>query len=679
MKNKFLLVILFIIIGSVFMVGCSQFLEKIGFVPPNSEEERVGDKAPPGQGMVRVIIGFEKPPQAAEQALIKGAGGKIKTTYRMIPAIAAQVPEKAIEALKKNPNVTEIEMDTKVYAYEVNSNWGIEAIGADIAHANNFLGDGIEVAVIDTGIDYWHGELSSIYAGGYNFVNLDNDPADDNGHGTHVAGIIAANNQAIGVAPNVALYALKALDAEGMGYISDIISAIQWASDPNGNGLADDRLDIINMSFGAPIGNIFLRLACHLAYRDGLLLVAAAGNEGGGSVGYPAAYDRVVAVSATDVYSQIASFSSTGPEVELAAPGVEIYSTLPDYSCTLSGEYGNGYGILSGTSMACPHVVGAAALVWGANSGWSNEQVRSQLTSTAQDIGLSSNEQGYGLVDVAAALGLDEEADTTPPAQVTGLTAIAVSSSQIGLSWVANTEDDLNHYNIFRDNSLIESSTATSYSDTGLTPSTSYCYQVSAVDTSGNEGTLSDQTCDTAEDETPSYCTVTFITGANGILIGETTFSDILTGTPWNEAVTVPTPEPNPGYQFDAWTPSFPTTVMESATYTANFIEDSVADDEIHVQDIAFAKKGVNLFITVTVFDGNNQPLSNVEVDMKLEFDSSSTLWNFNGTTDSEGKVTFRLKKPQSGEYTATVTDLILSGYFWDKENDPNKTATYSF
>ena len=674
MKNKFLLVILFIIIGSVFMVGCSQFLEKIGSVPPNSEEERVGDKAPPDQGMVRVIIGFDKPPQAAEQALIKGAGGKIKTTYRMIPAIAAQIPEKAIEALKKNPNVTEIEMDTMVYAYEENSNWGIEAIGADIAHANDFLGDGIEVAVIDTGIDYGHDELSSIYAGGYNFVNLDNDPADDNGHGTHVAGIIAANNPDIGVAPNVALYALKALDAEGMGYISDIISAIQWASDPDGNGLADDRLDIINMSFGAPIGNIFLRLACHLAYRDGLLLVAAAGNEG--AVGYPAAYDRVVAVSAIDVNNQIASFSSTGPEVELAAPGVEIYSTLPDYPCTLSGEYGNEYGILSGTSMACPHVVGAAALVWGANSGWSNEQVRSQLTSTAQDIMLSSNEQGYGLVDVAAALGLDEEADTTPPAQVTGLNAIAVSSSQIDLSWDANNETDLNHYNIYRDNSLIESSTATSYSDTGLTPSTSYCYQVSAVDTSGNEGVKSTQVCTTTEDEENQYVTIIFIAGANGSLDGTTEF-EVQTGTMWSE-ITVPTPEPNPGYQFDAWTPGFPTTVMESATYIANFIEDSVADDEIHVQDIAFAKKGVNLFITVTVFDGNDQPLSNVEVDMKLEFDSSSNIWNFNGTTDSEGKVTFRLKKPRPGEYTATVTNLILSGYTWNDSSDVDNPADYT-
>lgn len=605
MKNRFLLVILFIVIVSVFMVGCSQFLEKVGVVPSDNEEEMVDGKAPPEEGMVRVIIGFDKPPQEAEQALIRGIGGKIKTTYRMIPAIAAQVPEKAIEALKKNPNVTEIEMDTKVYAYEENSNWGIEAIGADIAHANYFLGDGIEVAVIDTGIDDSHSVLE-VY-GGYDFVNLDNDPADDNGHGTHVAGIIAANNPDIGVAPNVVLYALKALDAEGMGYISNIISAIQWASDPDGNGLADDRLDIINMSFGAPIGNIFLRLACHLAYRDGLLLVAAAGNESGGPVGYPAAYDRVVAVSATDVNNQIASFSSTGSEVELAAPGVEIYSTLPNYPCTLSGEYGYGYGILSGTSMACPHVVGAAALVWGANPGWSNEQVRNQLTSTAQDLELSSNEQGYGLVDVAAALGLDEEADTTPPAQVTGLTAIAVSSSQINLSWTANNETDLSHYNVYQGQSedgtynKIGDTDTTTYSVVNLEPSTTYWYKVSAVDISGNEGLLSAPT----------------------------------------SGITYPSTE-------------------DKMMYVENisFLQES-------------SKPRDNLHVTVKVVEDNvsSEPLSGVEVMMNLSWiltNNKTGARDFNGITNENGEVIFTIMKAREGDYTASITGLTLSGYSWD-------------
>ena len=601
MKNRFLLVILFIVIVSVFMVGCSQFLEKVGVVPSDNEEEMVDGKAPPEEGMVRVIIGFDKPPQAAEQALIKSVGGKIKTTYRMIPAIAAQVPEKAIEALKKNPNVTEIEMDTKVYAYEdeLDNCWGIERIGAGIAHDNSYMGSGVKVAVIDTGIDDSHSELS--IAGYYDFV-LDSplNPEDVYSHGTHVAGIIAAaenDEGAVGVAPEALLYDLKALGDDGSGYISDIIEAIQWASDPDGNGLADDRLDIINMSFGAEIGNIFLRVACHLAYRDGLLLVAAAGNEHGGPVGYPAAYNRVVAVSATDVNNQIASFSSTGPEVEFAAPGVEIYSTIP----------GNSYDSWSGTSMACPHVVGAAALVWGANPGWSNEQVRNQLTSTAQDIGLSSNEQGYGLVDVAAALGLDEEADTTPPAQVTGLSATVVSSSQIDLSWIANNETDLSHYNVYQGQSedgtynKIGDTDTTTYSDINLEPSTTYWYKVSAMDISGNEGLLS--------------------APASG--------------------TTYPSTE-------------------DKMMYVENisFLQES-------------SKPRDNLHVTIKVVEDNvsSEPLSGVEVMMNLSWiltNNKTGARDFNGITNENGEVIFTIMKAREGDYTASITGLTLSGYSWD-------------
>jgi subtilisin family serine protease len=224
---------------------------------------------------------------------------------------------------------------------------------------------------------------------------------DDNGHGTHVAGIVAAldnGDGVVGVAPEAKLYALKVLNENGEGYVSDVIFAIQWASDPDGDGSANDRLDIINMSLGADRGNIFLKWACNLAYLDGLLLVAAAGNDYGGAVDYPAAYDSVVAVSATNSADELASFSSTGKQIELAAPGVDINSTLPGNA--YSGE------TWSGTSMASPHVAGTAALVWVAN-GCSNDAVRTQLQSTAENIGLSTREQGYGLVDAAEAADVD--------------------------------------------------------------------------------------------------------------------------------------------------------------------------------------------------------------------------------------------------------------------------------
>ena len=400
MRLKIVLVFLLIISISIFVCGCSNFMENIGLVTPVNEEEASPEKGDMPKGLIKVLIGFKDKPGPTEQALVNSLGGKIKKTYNIIPAMAASLPEKAIEALKKNPNIMDIELDGLVYALdtELDSSWGVDRIDAEVVHSTGSnKGDGVEIAIIDTGIDYTHTDLNDNYAGGYDFVNLDNDPMDDDGHGTHVAGIIGAeddNKGVVGVAPEARLYALKALDNTGVGYISDIISAIQWATDPDGNGSADDRLDIINMSLGATVGNIFLKWACKLAYRDGLLIVAAAGNEYRGSVIYPAAYAEVVAVSASgyDVINHqdfLAGFSSTGNEVELAAPGVDINSTF----------LGGGYKVYDGTSMASPHVAGAAALVWAENSSWSNKDIRSHLQLTAEDIGLSATEQGYGLVD----------------------------------------------------------------------------------------------------------------------------------------------------------------------------------------------------------------------------------------------------------------------------------------
>jgi subtilisin family serine protease len=140
-------------------------------------------------------------------------------------------------------------------------------------------------------------------------------------------------------------------------------------------------------------------------YDDGLLLVAAAGNSG--AVIYPAAYSSVIAVSATDEYDNLASFSSTGKQVELTAPGVDINSTLPGNA--YSGE------TWSGTSMASPHVAGTAALIWATDDFLTNDEVRTQLQRTAEDIGLSTREQGYGLVDADEAAGVPPLPPNNPP------------------------------------------------------------------------------------------------------------------------------------------------------------------------------------------------------------------------------------------------------------------------
>jgi subtilisin len=391
MKIKLIIISIILLLVMVFASGCIPFMEKLGLISPTDEEQLTPEKGGPPDGLVKVLIGFKEKPGAAQQAMVRGVGGKIKYTYNIIPAIAASIPEVAIEALKKNPNITDVELDSMVYALdaELDNSWGVKRIGAGNVHdplvpiSNGF---GVKVAIIDTGIDYTHPDLDSNYKGGWDFVNSDGDPMDDEGHGTHVAGIIAAEDNkegVVGVAPQAELYALKVLDEEGYGYVSDVVYAIQWST-VNG-------IKVINMSLGGK-RNIFLEWACNLAYySDGLLLVAAAGN--GGAVIYPAAYSSVIAVSATDEYDNLASFSSTGKQVELAAPGVEINSTL----------LGGGYIEHDGTSMASPHVAGTAALVIA--SGISDViEVRAKLQDTAEDIRLSTREQGYGLVDAAEAV-----------------------------------------------------------------------------------------------------------------------------------------------------------------------------------------------------------------------------------------------------------------------------------
>ena len=349
-------------------------------------------------GAVPVIIGFK---DKAHPEIVQPYG-KVTQSYKYVPAVAADLPEQAIENLKKNNKIAYVEPDYEVNALGETVPWGITKIGAPLVHTNGNKGTGINVAIIDTGINYNHPDLHGNYKGGYDFVNDDVDPLDDNGHGTHCAGIIAAADNdigVIGVAPEANLYSLKMLDSKGSGYISDLIAAIEWAIETRKDADTSNDIQIVSMSLGSNSGVTALETACSQAYDSGILLVAAAGNDGnrrgtGDSVDYPGAYSSVIAVAATDFTNIRASFSSTGPAVELAAPGVNILST---YQGDLTS--------LSGTSMACPHVAGTAALVLAANPSFTNYNIRNRLAQTATDLGTRGRDKlyGYGLVNAKAA------------------------------------------------------------------------------------------------------------------------------------------------------------------------------------------------------------------------------------------------------------------------------------
>lgn len=357
------------------------------------------------QDLVPVLIGFKMRPSVTDKDTIVKNRGQIKYEYTLINAIAASIPQQAIEAIKRNPHVEYVETDEIVHTtyyqnyQQINTlqqtiPWGIDRIDATTAQLYT-KGSTINVGIIDTGIDYTHPDLSLNYKGGYNFVNKTTDPMDDNGHGTHVAGIIAALNNdigVIGVAPETNLYSAKVLNANGSGYMSDVIAGIQWS--------VDNSMKIINMSLGTSVPSKSLKNACDKAYNMGVLLIASAGNSGnsagtGNNVNYPARYDSVVAVAATDINNTRAWFSSTGPAVELSAPGVNIYSTLK----------GGTYGYLSGTSMAAPHVTGVAALIMSYNP-ITNVQTRIRMQTTTTDLGSigKDNLYGYGLVNALKAV-----------------------------------------------------------------------------------------------------------------------------------------------------------------------------------------------------------------------------------------------------------------------------------
>lgn len=333
-------------------------------------------------------------PQSANEAeqirsIVESQGGQVVSTGNtsMVLQIPKEIESGTLDQISEQNLASEVEVDYPVYL-SGNPDWGVIRIDAPGVWETTG-GQGISVAIIDTGIDYHHPDLQARYIGGFDTYNNNDDPYDDHGHGTHVAGIVASsiNNQGlIGTAPNVNLLAIKALGADGTGYLSDVIEAIDWS--------VNNGAQIINLSLGTTYNSNLLRQKVDWAAGQGIVLVAAAGNTNGGSLLYPAAYDSVIAVSATNSNDQFASFSSIG--AELAAPGVAITSTVP----------GGGYATWSGTSMAAPHVAGTVALMLANNQ----DNVRQLLRDSAIDLGEPGVDPlfGHGLVHAKpAALGID--------------------------------------------------------------------------------------------------------------------------------------------------------------------------------------------------------------------------------------------------------------------------------
>ncbi|MEM4267716.1 MAG: S8 family serine peptidase [Candidatus Woesearchaeota archaeon] len=277
------------------------------------------------------------------------AGYAMRSIVSISRSSARYLPEVLFEFARENK--IKLPFETKKYFIKNapksidGPQWNLDNIGAPEAwELSGTYGSGAFIAIIDTGVDYTHNDLVGLFGQnkGYDFVNNSDNPMDDHYHGTHCAGIAAGS--LTGVAPAAGLYALKVLDKNGSGTVGDVVRALDWC--------IDNKPDIVSMSLGSAQSHGMEERACRAVYKAGIVICAAAGNEGWGP-SYPAAYgEYVIAVAALDSNNNHADFSNIWMTNDISAPGVEIRSTIP----------GNGYAFLSGTSMATPHVSGAMAL-----------------------------------------------------------------------------------------------------------------------------------------------------------------------------------------------------------------------------------------------------------------------------------------------------------------------------
>jgi hypothetical protein len=335
--------------------------------------------------------------------------------FRVFHGVSVRVARGDLAAIAKLPYVKRIHDDHEMHAFAGpatprSSPPAVSQIGADkVWTTYGTRGQGVVVAVVDTGIDYTHEALGKGFgpgfkvAGGYDIANDDPDPMDDSGHGTHVAGIIAGESSTItGVAPDVTLLAFKVLDANGSGSESDVIAGIERAADPNSDGDTSDHADVVNISLGG-FGNPDdpISEAVDNGTRLGIVFAIAAGNSGAvHAIASPGTARSAITVGAVDSGDVVAKFSSLGPspsdlimKPDVAAPGVNINSSIP----------GGNYYVASGTSMATPHVAGAAALLKAIHRDWTPAQIKAALILTGQQQAQEAMFVGGGRIDVAAA------------------------------------------------------------------------------------------------------------------------------------------------------------------------------------------------------------------------------------------------------------------------------------
>jgi subtilisin family serine protease len=437
---------------------------------------------------------------------------------------AGQSVDGAVADLEANPDVLFAEPDvvmrttlTPTDPYYTSYQWHLSQIGLPAAWDTTTGSASVIVAVLDTGVQSTHpdlsGKITTGASAGYNFVSNNTNTTDDHSHGTFVAGIIAANTNngagGAGVCWSCKIMPVKVLDNTGSGSSFNVAQGIDWA--------VSHGADVVNMSLGGGAASA-LQTAVNNAWTAGVVVVAATGNDHG-PVLYPAAYSNAIAVGSNEQNGARSSFSNYGPEIDIMAPGGSVLGTL----CSCNGNPG-GYGIGSGTSFAAPHVAGVAGLLIASGITDKNE-IRTRLLSTATNMEAAGfdNNTGWGRVNAAAAI---QGVDTTPPTVgIDSLSNGAVVSGMVDIIASASDNIGIEKVQFVAGGAYLGFELNDPYTktwDSASVPDGTYAVGVRAVDLAGNMSGWVGATVTVANapDATPPTVSITSLT--NGAIVSGT-------------------------------------------------------------------------------------------------------------------------------------------------------------
>ncbi len=586
----------------------------MGFAPAQAAPQNI-----PGQYIV-VLNDNTSNPQSVANDMAKEHGFKVSHVFNnAIQGFTIQVQnDNVLNKIQRNPNVSFIEQDQIVEAFLQVVPTGIDRIDADLGIAKSGDGTGsvdADIAIIDTGIDLDHPDLNVFRNVSFTGTSTGDD---DNGHGSHVAGIAAASDNdigVVGVAPDARLWAVKVLDSNGSGSLSGVISGIDYVTENA------DQIDAANMSLGCQCKTRAGDIAINNSVNAGVTYSVSAGNSASNAKAFwPASNKNVITVSAiADSDGQcgglgsstsyggddtFATFSNYGDAVDIAAPGVDIYSTYMN----------GGYYTASGTSMSSPHVAGSAAVYISNNPGTSPAEVKSALTSSgvqqsAQcDVSLNDGNGGF----------TGDPDSSAEPLVYLNQNIVVNNSPTVGIT---NPADGSTHDS---GATILFEGTASDTEDGDLTASLIW---TSSIDGSiGSGGSFSTTLSDGDH-------TITAKVTDSG---GKTNSKSI--------TITVGTP-PATGA----------TSTVDSIEYTTT----GGKNDDKH------------LIISIHVTDDLGNDVSDASVSIDLYRDGS-LVGSATGTTSSTGNAGFSLKNAASGTYTTTIIDVTASGLTWDGETPPN-------